>query len=437
MTSKIFRAVVKLSILVSACTLAGVLLLLFRFYPEAPGGYYGMILPILLLFLFSAGLSVLLAARIAGRIVKPLKSINPEEPLANETYEELLPLLQQMNRQYRQIASHTRTLQQNTDELAQITSHMQDGLIILDPETTIRSINPAAMRLFAASDHCIGSSFFQLNHSNKLRQALNDALDRGRGNARLELDGRVYRCDMSGIQSEGQLLGAVIFVSDITEQQDAEQLRREFSANVSHELKTPLQGIIGSADLLKSGMVKPEDEARFLDHIRQEAARLVSLIEDIIRLSQLDEGAQLPREAVDLLPLAEEVKGILANRAAEKEISVTVSGEGFQVCGVRRLLQEMLYNLCDNAITYNRPGGSVQIHVADRSVTVRDTGIGIPAEHQDRIFERFYRVDKSHSKASGGTGLGLSIVKHAALYHNARIRLESIPEQGTVISIQF
>jgi len=214
-------------------------------------------------------------------------------------------------------------------------------------------------------------------------------------------------------------------------------MRREFSANVSHELKTPLQGIIGSAELLESGMVKPEDTLRFVGHIRKEATRLVSLIEDIIRLSQLDEGVELPKEQVDILALAEDVKAILDASAAEKQVTIHVSGTGFSVVGVRRMLQEILYNLCDNAIKYNVPGGRVTIHAENNRLIVSDTGIGIPPEHKDRIFERFYRVDKSHSKASGGTGLGLSIVKHAAACNKAEIHLESAPGTGTTITVQF
>ena len=206
---------------------------------------------------------------------------------------------------------------------------------------------------------------------------------------------------------------------------------------MSHELKTPLQGIIGSAELLESGMVKQEDTPRFVGHIRREASRLVNLIEDIIRLSQLDEGVALPTETVDMLQLSEDVKVILQPSAQERNVTITVSGAGFSVVGVRRLLQEVVYNLCDNAIKYNVPGGTVTVLVENRRLVVSDTGIGIPAEHQDRIFERFYRVDKSHSKASGGTGLGLSIVKHAAAYHKATVCVESTPGKGTSISIQF
>ena len=393
--------------------------------------------PIVLIAVLAIGLSALLARRMAKIIVGPLNKLNLEKPLSNDTYEELSPLLRRINQQHLQIDAQMRKLRRKTDEFIQITSHMQEGLVVLDKETNIRSINSAALRIFRAGETCVGSGFFQVNRSNDLRQALNDALDCGHGSTIREFDGRIYRFDMSSIRSDGRLLGAVILAVDVTEAQNAEKLRREFSANVSHELKTPLQGIIGSAELLESGMVKQEDTPRFVGHIRREASRLVNLIEDIIRLSQLDEGVALPTETVDLLPLAEEVKALLQPSAQERDVTITVSGAGFSVVGVRRLLQEVVYNLCDNAIKYNVPGGCVEIQVENNRLTVRDTGIGIPMEHQDRIFERFYRVDKSHSKASGGTGLGLSIVKHAVAYHNAKIALDSTPGKGTTITIQF
>ena len=393
--------------------------------------------PIVLIAVLAIGLSLVLARRMARKIVGPLNVLDLERPLANDTYEELSPLLRRINRQHLQIEAQMRKLRRKADEFSQITSHMQEGLVVLDKETNIRSINSAAVKIFGAEENSVGSSFFRLGGSNALRPALNDALDRGHGTATLAENGRVYRFDMSRIRSDGRLLGAVILAVDVTEAQNAEQLRREFSANVSHELKTPLQSIIGSAELLESGMVRPEDAPRFVGHIRREAARLVDLIEDIIRLSQLDEGIAPTMEDVDLLALAQEVKTILEPCAAEKDVRIEVSGQGFPLTGVCRMLQEVIYNLCDNAVKYNVPGGRVQIRVEGRKLTVSDTGIGIPQEHQDRIFERFYRVDKSHSKASGGTGLGLSIVKHAVAYHNAKITLDSAPGKGTTITIQF
>ena len=397
----------------------------------------GMLHPVSVVIVIAIALSALLARRMANKIVDPLNNLNLEQPLANDTYEELSPLLRRINQQHRQIEDQMRKLQRKTDEFQQITSNMQEGLVVLDKETNIRSMNSSAQKIFSADESCLGKSFFMVNRSSLLRTALNDALDHGHGSTQLELKGKAYRFDLSCIRSDGNILGAVILAVDVTESRNAEQLRREFSANVSHELKTPLQGIIGSAELLESGIVKPEDEKRFVGHIRKEASRLVNLIEDIIRISQLDEGVQLPMEEVDLLSLAEEVKAILEPSAREKNVSVEVCGNGFSVLGVRRLLYEILYNLCDNAIKYNVPDGSVQIFLEDRKLTVKDTGIGIPVKHQKRVFERFYRVDKSHSKASGGTGLGLSIVKHAAAYHKAAMTLESAPGQGTAITIQF
>ena len=256
------------------------------------------------------------------------------------------------------------------------------------------------------------------------------------GNAFLE-NVEADRFRVTWIDADGTVLYDTQADQTVMENHADREEIREFSANVSHELKMPLQGIIGSAELLESGMVKAADTSRFVGHIRREAKRLVNLVEDIIRLSQLDEGIAVPAETVDLLEIAEEVRAILEASTAEKEVRISVSGAGFHVTGVRSMLQEILYNLCDNAIKYNIIGGSVNICVEDRNLSVSDTGIGIPSEHKDRIFERFYRVDKSHSKATGGTGLGLSIVKHAAAYHNAKIALDSTPGKGTTMTIQF
>ncbi|MBQ3146559.1 MAG: PAS domain S-box protein [Oscillospiraceae bacterium] len=397
----------------------------------------GMLWPLVLIVILSLGLSAFLARRMARKIVEPLNTLDLEQPLKNDVYEEISPLLHRIHRQRNQIAVQVEELRRKTDEFGQITESMQEGLVLLSSEGNILSINPTAKRLFNAPDDCTGKNFLTVDRTSVVRAAVNDALDKGRGFARINRNGRDYQLDLSRIQSGADIVGAVVLAFDITDRLNSEQMRREFSANVSHELKTPLQGIIGSAELLESGMVKPEDTSRFVGHIRKEASRLVNLIEDIIRLSQLDEGVELPTETVDMLALAEEVKKVLKPSATEKNVSITVSGEGFSLSGVRRILYEMLYNLFDNAVKYNIPGGSVDIHIEHNRLTVLDTGIGIPAEHRERVFERFYRVDKSHSKASGGTGLGLSIVKHAVSYHNAEIALESTPGKGTAITIQF
>ena len=396
-----------------------------------------MLWPVILIAVLATTLSACLARRMAARIVEPLNRLDLEHPLKNDVYEEISPLLHRIHRQHHQIRTQMEELRRKSDEFNQITGSMQEGLVLLDNFGTIISINAAAQRIFEADGDCTGKDFLIIDRTSAMRNALNDALDKGRGYTREKRNGRNYQFDFSRIESDGTVIGAVVLAFDITERIHSEQMRREFSANVSHELKTPLQGIIGSAELLESGLAKPEDAPRFIGHIRREAARLVNLIEDILRLSQLDEGVALPTEAVDMLALAEEVKTILQPSAEEKNVSISVSGDGFDLVGVRRMLQEILYNLCDNAIKYNVPGGSVHIHVENNRLVVSDTGIGIPAEHKDRIFERFYRVDKSHSKASGGTGLGLSIVKHAAAYHKAAIRLESEPGKGTTVTIDF
>ena len=399
----------------------------------------GMLQPVLIVALAAIALAAFLATRLSKRIVDPLNAIDLDNPLEAKAYDELAPLLGRINRQHEQIETQLRELQRRTDEFTHITDNMQEGLVLLDSAGTVLSINPAAIKLFGADKTCVGHDFLTVDRSPSLTRAIEAAQETGHSETRAELSGRVYQLDVSRIDSGSEHVGLVLLSFDITERETAEQARREFTANVSHELKTPLQGIIGSAELIENGMVKPEDMPRFIGHIRKEAQRLVALIADIIRLSQLDEGVELPKEPVELLALSNEVAENLRAAAEKAEVSIHVDGEAATVSGVRRLLYEMIYNLCDNAVKYNKPNGSVCIHVENQEgsavVSVMDTGIGIAPEHQDRIFERFYRVDKSHSKASGGTGLGLSIVKHAALYHGGKITLESKPNQGTEIRV--
>ena len=399
----------------------------------------GMLQPLAVVLLVALLVASLLARRLSRRIVEPLNGLNLEQPLENETYEELSPLLTRINQQRRQIAFQMRTLQQKTDEFAQITASMKEGLVLLDGKGTVLSINPAACRVFGTDAGAMGQDFLTIDRSREMSHAVETARQTGHSELRTVCGGRDYQMDISRIESEGDSIGCVILAFDMTEQANAERSRREFTANVSHELKTPLQGIIGSAELIENGMVKPEDMPRFVGHIHQEASRLVTLIGDIIRLSQLDEGAEMPMETVDLLAVAGEARRDLTDAAAARKITVTVDGGGAVVTGVRRLLYEVLFNLCDNAIRYNRDGGSVAVTVTaegDHAVlAVRDTGVGIAPEHQSRVFERFYRVDKSHSKASGGTGLGLSIVKHAVAYHHGTIALESRLGEGTEIRV--
>ena len=400
-----------------------------------------MLQPILLVAILAVILSAALANWMSKKIVRPLNSLDLDHPLENDAYEELAPLLSRIHQQRQQIAAQLHSLKKQTDEFAQVTSHMKEGLVLLDNAGKILSINPAAQQVFGAESSCDGQDFLTIDRSRDLHLAIQTAAEEGHGEIRSERNGREFQFDISRIESEDAFVGTVLLAFDVTEQAFAEQNRREFTANVSHELKTPLQSITGSAELLENGLVKPEDVPRFVGMIRTEAARLVTLVDDIIHLSQLDEGAALDRETVDLLETAKDAASALGDSATEKGIHVSVSGESVSISGVRSFLHEMIYNLCDNAIKYNVENGSVEITVVRKEqeavVTVKDTGIGIPAEHQSRIFERFFRVDKSRSKASGGTGLGLSIVKHIAQYHGATIKLQSEFGCGTTVSVVF
>ena len=399
----------------------------------------GMLPAILLAAAAALVLSGLLAGRLSRRITAPLNALDLEHPLENDTYEELSPLLCRINVQRQQIDRQLTDLRRRSDEFRQITSHMQEGLVLLNESGAVLSINPAACRVFGTGESCLGQDFLTVDRGRDVSDALASAMDAGHSEVRVQRLGRIYQFDISRIQSGPDTLGAVLLAFDITQQETAEQSRREFTANVSHELKTPLQGIIGSAELIENGLVKQEDLPRFVGHIRREAQRLVALIGDIIRLSQLDEGDPLPWERVDVSALCRDIAADLRDKSEKNGTAITVEGPEIPVEGVRRLLYETVYNLCDNAIQYNVPGGSVRVTVTDRgdsaAISVADTGIGIAPEHQSRVFERFYRVDKSHSKASGGTGLGLSIVKHAVAYHHGTLDLESQPGKGTTITV--
>ena len=399
----------------------------------------GMLRPIAIVLVIAIVLSAWLAHRMAKTIVAPLNNLNLDNPMENEAYEELSPLLHRIHAQHLEIKSQLRTLQHKQNEFEQITGNMKEALVLLDSTGKILSINPAARTLFGAGITCIGEDFLTIDRKQNMRLALQTAREQGSADFRARENGREYQFDLSRIDSDGNHHGMVILAFDITEQVNAEKNRQEFTANVSHELKTPLQSIIGSAELMENGIVKAEDAPRFVGRIRKEASRLVTLIDDIIRLSQLDDGTDMPHEEVSLKVLSEEVCETLADAAKLKGVSLEIIGEDGVVNGVRRLLYEVVYNLCDNAIKYNQPGGRVKVTVAQKSgevlLSVQDTGIGISPEHQEKVFERFYRVDKSHSRQSGGTGLGLSIVKHAVQYHHGRIILESEQNKGTTVSV--
>lgn len=389
----------------------------------------------------AAALSWLLSARLARRIVMPLNRIDWDAPLENDIYEELSPLLVRIYRQHQQIKSQMFQLQKKQEEFTHITEHMKEGLILLDGNGCVLSMNPAAAAIFDVREDPVGKSFLTIERSSDMSEAAVAARSTGHTQIRRERHGRIWQFDFSRIEQGQEAAGLVVLAFDISEQERAERSRREFTANVSHELKTPLTSIIGSADLLDNNLVKPEDIPRFVGHIRKEATRLLNLIEDIIRLSQLDEGEQLAYETVDLAQIALEATEQLQDAAVQHRVALRLETIPCPLHSVARLLHEIVYNLTENAIKYNVPDGKVVITVSREEdevcLQVMDTGIGIPAEYQDRVFERFYRVDKSHSKASGGTGLGLSIVKHAAQRLGARITLQSVPGRGTTVTVCF
>ncbi len=402
----------------------------------------GMLQPIMIIFVIAIILSAFLASRLSKKIVKPLNELNLDKPLDNNGYDELSPLLRRIDTQQKEISRQSEELRQRQNELEVMTSAMSEGIILLNNRGTVLSINKAAAKLFGTDCFCIGEDIVSINRSLELAQLLNRAKNGEHSERVVELGCGRYQMMASPVISNNIVSGIVLLILDVTEKEKAEQLRREFTANVSHELKTPLHTISGSAELLVNGMVKSEDIPIFLKRIYSETQRMIQLVEDIIRLSHLDEGAEdMKWDMVDLYAVAEETINSLADEAESNGIKFELYGETVLISGIRQLLQEIIYNLCDNAIKYNCRGGSVSVGVKNENefaiLTITDTGIGIPAEHQERIFERFYRVDKSHSKEIGGTGLGLSIVKHAAKLHNAEIELHSIVNKGTEITIKF
>ena len=401
----------------------------------------GMLPAICAIILISVVVALIMSHKMATAIVKPLNKLDLENPTEIETYEELTPILTKINKQHKQITRQMQDLRRMSDEFEQITNSMNEGLVLLDDKGTTLSINAAAKKLFGVDSDVVGRNFLTVDRSADMRHAIEKALKGKHGEFREERNGNEYQFVVNRTESEGKTVGVVILCFDVTETAFAERNRKEFTANVSHELKTPLQSIIGSAELLENGLVKPEDTERFVGNIKKEASRLVALINDIIRLSQLDEDSEPATESVDLYELSKEVIEVLSVSAAKRQVNLELKGESCIIKGIRRYLYEIIYNLCDNAIRYNKENGKVVIDVSQKDgntvLSVTDTGIGIPAEHQSRIFERFYRVDKSHSKETGGTGLGLSIVKHAVAYHGGKIKLDSTVNVGTTITVCF
>ena len=377
------------------------------------------------------------------KIVVPINNLDLEHPEDGEVYDELTPLLERISKQHKQITSQVQMLKEKQEELTAITENMQEGLVILDEKLAILSINASARALFQVTgEECFGRHILTLNRSDTFQKVIADAKDGEAQEEVLELDAKYYQLFANPVLEQGSVKGIVLLILDITERWQAEKMRQEFSANVSHELKTPLTSISGYAELMKNGLVRPEDISDFAGRIYKEASRLISLVEDIIELSRLDEGDnELIFERMDLTNLCKGVAARLEDKAKKNKVAIRVTGDPTDIIAAPHLIEEMVYNLCDNAIKYNRPDGRVDVSVTQMDtrvvLTVSDNGIGIPKEDHQRIFERFYRVDKSHSKDVGGTGLGLSIVKHAAAYLGASLELRSEVGEGTTVTARW
>ncbi len=400
---------------------------------------FGMLQPIALILVAAIVLSLVLAKRVAKRAVEPINGIDLENPLDNEVYGELSPLLIRIDRQNAKIRSQMNALAEKNREISYINENVSDGIIILDNSGRLISANKRAKELF----HCREEDYF-LNFCRDMEyERTVEVARRGESSSCvLELGNVTYRLYASGIELDEGGYAVYMFIKDVSDEERSQVMRREFSANVSHELKTPLTAIMGSAEIIENGIAKPEDVPHFAGKIHEEAARLLELVKDIIKLSRLDEGISgADFTEVELSGLCRNVASELSQKIEKNGISFNVFAEKTNINGFEPVLHEMIFNLCDNAVTYNRPGGSVTLSVSQENgrplISVEDTGIGIAPEHQERIFERFYRVDKSHSKETGGTGLGLSIVKHGAQLHRAELKLESQPDKGTKITLLF
>lgn len=380
--------------------------------------------------------------RQTNKLIEPINKLDLEHPLRHVEYEELRPLLLRVHDQNKQIAHQVQELTERHEEYLAITENMKDGLVVAS-QTEVLSINKAAQELFQVrADECIHKPISRVSRNKEFRSAVEHALSGEYNEVVLTMDARSYQLLANPVSVSGKLYGVVILIWDITEQKQAEQMRREFSANVSHELKTPLMSISGYAELIENGMVRSEDIPEFAGRIHQEANRLTALVQDIIQLSKLEEGdGEFPKEEVDLYNLTQDIMKNLDHTAVQKNVAVSLSGEHVEIYGVRHILFEMLFNLMDNGIKYNVENGWLQVKIWEARDKVywqvKDSGIGIAREEQERIYERFYRVDKSHSRQTGGTGLGLSIVKHGAQLHKAGIRTESQLGKGTAITLEF
>ena len=387
-------------------------------------------------------LSYLLARRLSRSVVRPLNSLDLKEPLSNSVYPELQPLLQRLDSQQGQLQANAQQLRQKQKEFNTVTRSLEEGLVLVNSGGTVLSINPAAARLLEVTPNCQGADFTVVNRNPEIAQLMDQALLGQKGEQTVSLTGGQYLAAASPVRSEGQLSGVVLLLFDVTKKLEAEQLRREFTANVSHELKTPLHAISGYAELMKSGLVPEQDVTGFSEKIYGEAQRMIRLVEDTLRLSRLDEGAaDMQWQETNLRETAERVLGELTGPAELRNIALHLTGSCESIRVIPQLAAAIIFNLADNGVKYTEAGGQVEISLRDLpgavELQVSDNGIGIPEEYRERVFERFYRVDKSHSKEVGGTGLGLSIVKHAALILKAQVMLDSTPGKGTTVTVRF
>ena len=444
--------------------------------------------PIMIAMAILIVLGVLILAEFqTKRIIAPINQMNPDDPQAGDVYDELAPLVRRLEKQKETIRQQMEILKEKQEEFSAITENMREGFLVVDSKGDVMSYNKSALKLLGipegeegmlsrhgnaaweehtdpgkegtlsqdlpansqntgthndAERHKANVNIISINRSENFRRVVDEALKGSHCEEMLDVGNRHYQIIANPVAESEERSGAVVVILDVTEQQGREELRREFTANVSHELKTPLTSISGYAEIMMNGMVQPADMGRFSGKIYKEAQRLITLVGDIIRLSQLDEEkVQMEKSPVDLHLLASDVVKRLQDVAKKNQVTLMLTGKPTVVNGNPQILDEMIYNLCDNAIKYNKPFGEVEVNVAmikDHPVlTVEDDGIGIPPEDQERIFERFYRVDKSHSRQIGGTGLGLSIVKHGAIYHKAKVELKSAPGEGTTVRITF
>lgn len=393
--------------------------------------------------LAAAGLLILLLSRRLSRsVVQPINDLNLEDPLSGKVYEEITPLLRRLDSQQTEIRGQRTELKRRQKEFNAVTRSLSEGLVLMNSSGTILSINPAAARLLDVTENCLGADFSVANRQEAIAQLVEKALGGEKGEKTLALGDGTYLAAASPVQSEGSVFGVVLLLFDVTEKQRAEELRREFTANVSHELKTPLHAILGYSELMKNGMIPPADIPGFSEKIYLQAQRLLDLVEDTLRLSRMDEGAvDLQQTQLDLYAAARQAVTRLAGPAELGEIDLELQGEQTLITAIPQLVEAIVFNLTDNAVKYSRPGGRVLVQVEPRQegavLRVEDQGVGIPENCQERVFERFFRVDKSHSKEVGGTGLGLSIVKHAASILGAQVKLDSTLNAGTTVTVTF